>query len=85
MMASKGDSALAIRLDLLSELLSDIENSPVFRKKFPRRVLENFVMIIKEGDAAFAELKSAGLTESEILDVREEMMRILEEHVKKHI
>jgi hypothetical protein len=43
------------------------------------------VLVVKENDAAFAELKNKGLSEADTLEIREEMMRILEEHVKKHI
>jgi hypothetical protein len=84
-MASKDDAALAIRLDILQELLSDIKGSGVFKRFFGDRVLENMVLVAKDNDVAFAELKSKGLSEGDVLDIREEMMRILEEHVKKHI
>jgi len=82
---AKDDAALAIRLDILQELVSDIQNSPVFKKFFKDRVLENMVLVVKENDAAFAELKNKGLSEADTLEIREEMMRILEEHVKRHI
>lgn len=84
-MALRDDAALAIRLDILQELVSDIRDSPVFKKFFRDRVLENMVLVVKENDAAFAELKSKDLSEADTLEIREEMMRILEEHVKKHI
>lgn len=84
-MASKDDAALAIRLDILQELLSDIKGSGVFKRFFGDRVLENMVLVAKDSDVAFAELKSKGLSEGDVLEIREEMMRILEEHVKKHI
>ena len=84
-MASKDDAALAIRLDVLQGLISDIRESKVFKKFFQDKVLENMVLVVKDNDAAFAEMKTKGLSESDVLDIREEMMRILEEHVKKHI
>lgn len=84
-MALKEDAALAIRLDVLQDLISDIKKSPVFNKFFKEKVLENMVLVVKDNDAAFAELKNQGLSEADTLEIREEMMRILEEHVKKHI
>lgn len=84
-MAFKDDAALAIRLDILQDLISDINKSGVFRRFFGDRVLENMVLVAKDSDVAFAELKSRGLSEAQVLEIREEMMRILEEHVKKHI
>lgn len=84
-MAPKDDAALAIRLDILQDLISEINRSPVFKRFFGDKVLENMVLVAKDSDVAFAELKSRGLLEADVLEIREEMMRILEEHVKKHI
>ena len=84
-MTLKDSSALAIRLDIVQSLISDIKKSLVFKKFFKDRVLENMLLIVKDNDAAFAELKNESLSEADILEIREEMMRILEEHVKKHI
>ena len=79
------NSALAIRLDILQELVDEIEKSEVFKKFFKDKILENMILIVKDNDAAFAELKNEGLSAKDTLEIREEMMRILEEHVKKHI
>jgi len=84
-MAPKDNTALAIRLDILQELVSDIKKSPVFRKFFGDKVLENMILVVKDNDAAFAEIKNSKLSEAGTLEIREEMMRILEEHVRKHI
>ncbi len=84
-MTLKDSSALAIRLDVIQSLVSDIKKSPVLKKFFKDRVLENMLLVVKDSDAAFAELKNENLSESDLLEIREEMMRILEEHVKKHI
>ena len=76
---------LAVRLDILQDLISDIKNSSVLKRLFKDKVLENMVLVVKDNDAAFAELKNINLSESDMLDIREEMMRILEGHVKKNI
>ena len=84
-MASGDQVLLAVRLDILQDLISDIKNSSVLKMLFKDKVLENMVLVVKDNDAAFAELKNINLSESYMLDIREEMMRILEGHVKKNI
>jgi len=84
-MASGDQVLLAVRLDILQDLISDIKNSSVLKRLFKDKVLENMVLVVKDNDEAFAELKKINLSESDMLDIREEMMRILEGHVKKNI